>query len=364
MQVLHESPVLQSQTRTGKAKFWRAAVLTNGVDVFYQKAWWQEGSKIQTSTPVQVEGKNIGRSNETTPEDQAVAEFNSIVQKQRDKGYSEDGSSDHIPTKPMLANKYRERAHKVVWPCFAQTKLDGFRMLKEGDGKAAWTRGGKPHVMECVQHLMWDTGNVMVDGELILPHMPPLQETARAAKKYRPGVSDKLIYAVYDVVEPDMPFAERYELLEKVMKNSPPNVRLVLTVEIANEEELRQRHGEFVQSGYEGAIVRSGQDGYNVGHRSNSLLKFKDFKDAEFKIIGAKDGKGSFKGKVIFICETHDGLNEFDCVPEGPMSYRAELYEDRADYIGRYLTVRYAYLSEENKPIFPIGIDFRNEGEF
>ena len=364
MNVIKESPVLQSQTRTGKAKFWQACAFTNDEGVFYQKRWWQEGSKVQSTTPVRVEGKNIGRSNETLPIDQVISQLDSIVKKQRDKGYSEDGSNDHIPTKPMLANKYKGKEHKVTFPCFVQTKLDGFRMLKEGDGKVAYTRGGKEHVQECVSHLMWDTGNVMVDGELILPDNVPLQQTARAAKKFRSDVSPTLIYAVYDVVEPNLPFEERHALLTKLVEDAPANVVLVETVRVENEQELFEAHARFTAQGYEGTMVRSGTDGYNVGHRSNSLLKLKDFLDAEFKIIGAKDGKGSFEGKIIFVCETHDGLNEFDCVPEGNMEYRADLYKNRADHIGKMLTVRYQSLSERNKPQFPIGVDFREDGEF
>ena len=364
MNVIKEGPILQSLTRTGKAKFWQACAFTNDEGVFYQKRWWQEGSKVQSTTPVRIEGKNIGRSNATTPEEQVISQLDSLVQKQRDKGYSEDGSNDHIPTKPMLANKYKGKEHKVTFPCFVQTKLDGFRMLKEGDGKVAYTRGGKEHVQECVSHLMWDTGNVMIDGELILPDNVPLQQTARAAKKFRADVSPTLIYAVYDVVEPNLPFEERHALLTKLVEDAPANVVLVETVRVENEQELFEAHARFTAQGYEGTMVRSGTDGYNVGHRSNSLLKLKDFLDAEFKIIGAKDGKGSFEGKIIFVCETHDGLNEFDCVPEGNMEYRADLYKNRADHIGKMLTVRYQSLSERNKPQFPIGVDFREDGEF
>ena len=147
--LIKESPTLQSKTRTGKVKYWKLVALKDDFgDHFYKKVWWQEGAKVQETTPVQVKGKNIGRANETTDEEQLLSEFDSLVTRQRDRGYSEDGSDDHIPTKPMLANKYHERKHKIVWPCYAQPKLNGYRMLKEPDGKNAWTRWGKAHVME------------------------------------------------------------------------------------------------------------------------------------------------------------------------------------------------------------------------
>ena len=372
MKEIKESPVLQSQTRTGKAKFWKLVAFEElspdndpGTKLyFYKKVWWQEGAKVQETTPVQVKGKNIGRANETTDKEQLLSEFDSLVKRQRDRGYSEDGSADHIPTKPMLANKYHERKHKVVWPCYAQPKLNGYRMLKEADGKEAWTRGGKPHVMECVKHLMWESPGTMTDGELLLPDMPKLQVTARAAKKFRDdGSSESLIYMVYDIVESFMPFSVRYAHLQRWAAAFPENVRLVETVIVNNEEELFAAHARFVEQGYEGTIIRSGDDGYNVGHRSNSLLKLKDFDDAEFRIVDVVEGKGSFKGKAIFVCETEAGYR-FNVTPEGSHEYKAELWDTREDHPGKWLTVRYQDLSEDGAPQFPVGVVIREEGEF
>ena len=106
MKTIKESPTLQSVAKTGKAKYWKCVAFEDKGSHFYKKVWWQEGSKVQESTPVEVKGKNVGRANETSDERQAILEFESLVQRQRDKGYSEDGSADHIPVKPILAHKY------------------------------------------------------------------------------------------------------------------------------------------------------------------------------------------------------------------------------------------------------------------
>jgi len=368
---IKESPVLQSLTRTGKVKYWKLVALEEEQDnnnplirlYFYKKVWWQEGSKVQETTPVQVTGKNVGRANETTDKEQLLSEFDSLVKRQRDRGYSEDGSSDHIPTKPMLANKYHERKHKIVWPCYVQPKLNGYRMLKEGDGENAWTRGGKPHVVECVEHLLWETGGIMTDGELILPDMPLLQVTAAAAKKFRPDVSNTLMYMVYDIVEEKTSFGIRWGALLDLEHSFPKQVKLVETRLVNNEEELLIWHEHFIARGYEGTIIRSGDDGYNVGHRSNSLLKLKDFQDSEFRIVGVVEGKGSFKGKAIFVCETEGGY-EFNVTPEGTHEHKAELWDTREDHPGKWLTVRYQDLSKDGAPQFPVGVVIREEGEF
>ncbi len=372
MRTIVESPILQSTAKSGKAKYWQAVVFTDGEgNFYYKKIWWQEGSKKQESTPVHVNGKNAGRSNATDDEAQARFEFDSIVKKQRDKGYSEDGSADHIPTKPMLANKYKDKKKHVVYPCYVQPKLDGFRMLKEGDGAEAWTRGGKAHVQQCVEHLMWDSEGHMVDGELILPpfvvdgkqKFHPLQHTAAAAKKFNPDTSPTLLYCVYDIVAPDKSFSERSELLAQLAMDASDQVVVVETILVNNEDEMLAAHSHFVSEGYEGTIIRSGEGGYEIGHRSNTLLKLKDFFDGEFRIVGAKEGKGSFEGKCCFICVTDEG-KEFSVNPEGTMEHRAHLWETREEHMGKWLTVKYYSVTDDGKPSHATGIDFREQGEF
>lgn len=362
MKIIQESPVLQSTAKTGKKKFWKLIAAEHNGEFTYIKEWWQDGSVVQQSTPVIVKGKSVGRSNETSDREQLLAEFDSIVQKQRDKGYSESGSAAHVPTKPMLANKYKDKQHKLNWPVFVQPKLDGFRMLKSGDGKTAWTRGGKEHVHACVKHLLWNTGKYTVDGELILPGNEKLQLTAQAAKAYKPGISEQLEYWVYDVVIPDMPYSQRLVILKGLLKNAPEKVKLVATVQVKNEQEMFEQHARFVSKGFEGTIVRTDATGYEVGHRSDSLLKYKDFQDDEFKVVAVKEGKGSFTGKAILTCDNKHG-GTFDVTPEGTMEYRAELWQNRKKLVGQYLTVRFQTLSEDYNPIFPIGVDFREKGE-
>jgi len=43
------------------------------------------------------------------------------------------------------------------------------------------------------------------------------------------------------------------------------------------------------------------------------------------------------------------------------MEHRKEQWENRDNYIGKLLKIRYQTLSEAGVPIFPVGIDFREE---
>jgi len=126
----------------------------------------------------------------------------------------------------MLANKYKDKKDKIDWDAgvFMQPKYNGMRMLY--DGKKAWSRGGKLMIPDVIKHLQIDTKGHILDGELILPDMPVLQETMKAAKKYREGVSDKLIYVVYDIIDADMPFEDRQEVYTNVV-NSGNNLSVI-----------------------------------------------------------------------------------------------------------------------------------------
>lgn len=362
MKFIRECSPLQQVTKTGKKKYWKITVFeTDGV-YYYQKTWWQEGSKVQTSTPVEVEGKNIGRSNETTPHDQALSEADSLIQQQRDKkGYRYEGEEYTGPTLPMTANTFKKKAHKITYPCFVQPKLDGHRMIMSGDH--ATTRGGKNHVQECIEHLLWDT-EYEIDGEIMLPDNLILQASSSAIKKFRPELSPQLMFMAYDVVMEGEGFAGRSEWLKHESRNFPPNVKFVQTELVHNEEEVQEWHDHWVALGYEGCMVRNMDGQYLVGKRSNDLLKVKMFQDAEFEIVRIDEGKGSFKGKAIIVCVTEKG-DEFACVPEGTAEYRTQLYDDREKHIGKMFTVRFQTYSSDGIPTGnTVGVDFRDKGEF
>jgi ATP-dependent DNA ligase len=368
MKITKSSPVLQSVARKGNAKYWQCYTVTDDGRWFTQTSWWQELaggglSTTQFATPYECKPKNIGKKNEMSAEAQALSEFNSIVKKQIDKGYHEFGKVTEILPLPMLAQKFKERKHKLTYPVYVQPKYNGMRMLY--DGTKAWSRGGKLIIPEVIQHLRFNTTKQTVDGELILQGNPKLQVTMKAAKKYRPGISEKLLYTVYDVVLEDRPFSRRLEWLQDIFwtKGLPENVVLTPTYTAQDETEVMNYHRQFVKEGYEGIIIRNNDEGYCIGQRSNQLQKYKDMQDAEFLIVGIREGEGSYKGCAVFQCENKDG-KLFECNPEGTLEYKQELYKDRINLLGKYLTIRFQEYSSDFVPLFPVGVEVRTIEDF
>jgi hypothetical protein len=364
MKTILTSSIYISKTRKGNEKLWRAHVVQDEERYFTQTEYWQKNQVGDDtvhvfSDPYEAKPKNVGKANETTARAQAYSEWDSIIQKQVDKGYAEEGKVSEVLPLPMLAQKFTERKHTLTWPVYVQPKYNGMRMLY--DGKKAWSRGGKLMIPEVIQHLQFDTKGCIVDGELILPGNQLLQETMKAAKKYRPGVSDKLTYVVYDVVDSKIFSHRYYEIV--VCLDKPLQVLLAPTYVALNEEEIIKFHKQFVQQGYEGIIVRNNNEGYCIGQRSNQLQKYKTFVDAEFRIVNVLEGEGSYKGCARFECDNGEGRTFF-CNPEGTLEYKKELWFKRESLLNKWLTIRYQELSKENVPLFPVGVMVRQDQDF
>ena len=87
-----------------------------------------------------AKAKNIGKANETTPEEQAVKEAQAKITDKLSREYfntieeaeAKGGSEVMLP---MLAKDYKKESKKVVYPCYVQPKLDGMRCIDKLDGK-------------------------------------------------------------------------------------------------------------------------------------------------------------------------------------------------------------------------------------
>jgi ATP-dependent DNA ligase len=120
-------------------------------------------------------------------------------------------------------------------------------------------------------------------------------------------------------------------------------------------------YGEFMQEGYEGAMLRLGHGRYLWGYRSSELLKVKEFQDDEFVVIDARDGKGKMEGGVIWKCKCGD--QTFECTMKATIEERREMYANRRKYIGKKLTVRFFDRTDDGLPRFPVGIVFREKAD-
>lgn len=380
--LLKEFPKLYKKTSTGAIQEWQVSVMTINDDPIIVNNYGQVDGKIQESIEKVLEGKNIGKANETSALQQAEAQAQSRWEKQKKKGYVESiedaqaGVVDDLIEGgifPILAHKFSEQEKKIKYPALAQPKLDGHRCTSQyGDGTVTmWSRTRKPiltipHIVSCLENCgLADR----FDGELYNhDYRENFEELTSLITPDEPKEGHEIIqYHVYDLALPNLTNYERYLILEtwrKVFENSP--VHIVETRIVNNKEELMQAYEDFMEQGYEGAIVRN-MDGKYVNKRSYDLQKIKIFDDDEFRIVDIKVGnKGSMAGKAVFICERTredqllpEGVT-FDCKLKGDMGKLKEYADDPSLVIGKIVTVQYqGYTKKNMKPRFPVALRFR-----
>lgn len=377
MKIIKKTETLQATAKTGKIKFWLEQVVTDGKDFYTQSEYWQtdkdgKESKHTLSVPYIVKPTNVGRANERNAKEQALFQIESDFKKQIDKGYDLIGKKNtKRKVLPMLANKYLEKKHKVQFPVYAQFKYNGVRNLYETN-EGAWSRKAKLFIPECVKHLKFDTNGIIVDGELMIPHSQnTFEESMAAVKKFRvkdeidkktnelKPASNKLWYFIYDCVLEGKTFKERYEHLKKLSKNFPKQVKLAETVILNNEDEVEKFLKSAIKAGYEGAIIRDMNGMYEVGHRSNTLLKYKLFMDEEFKIIDVIEGEGNRKGSAIFVLITKEGKT-FHVNPNGNEKVRKQYFKDRKKLIGKLATVSFQAWTDDKIPYIAKNVVIRD----
>jgi DNA ligase-1 len=377
----------------------------------------QLDGKLQLTIREYTEGKNIGRKNETTPLQQCIAETKrkwtdkhekeSYQETIQDEASASASAPDQQPpphqhTKkyfPMLAHTFEPatttaKKNNIVFPCFVQPKLDGLRCIMYRDPVTTelhcQSRTGAyfdtmDHIKTSLASVFAKHPAVVFDGELYTTEIP-FEELAGLIKKKKLTPSDKdrlraIEYHIYDIVDETKPFEERHAMLRKIFAQNaasrmasphvtstsastsdhlPQFIRLVPTTEAKTPAIFKALFSEFIDSGYEGIMLRNKKGMYRCNYRSHDLQKYKEFLEDEFLIVGFTQGDGRDKGTIIWICVTKEG-KEFSVRPRGTMEHRRKLFQTGEKYVGKKLTIIYQELTEEGKPRFPVGKDVRNK---
>lgn len=320
---------------------------------------------VGTDNPVEhrktCKSKNIGKSNETKSREQAIFEMESKIREKLTEGYFytiKECETEEVIL-PMLAKSFDDEKHKIDWNnCFIQPKLDGMRCLahiKSNGNVTLISRDGK--IITNMEHIMNDLStigeDIILDGELYA-HGLTFQENMKLIKKWRTNTSELIKFHVYDILN-DLPFKDRK--IREFIKDLN-TCQEVSTYEIINKEKLDYFHAINISEGYEGSIIRWGNEGYKKNGRSSNLLKFKDFKDMDLEIfqITSNDANPlhgtphfNLKGKA------------FKAGVKMSHEDREDLLTNKDKYIGKIANIRYFELTDEGIPRFPVMIGIHSD---
>tara|TARA_B110000495_G_C23040036_1_gene623166 strand:- start:1709 stop:2893 length:1185 start_codon:yes stop_codon:yes gene_type:complete len=363
---------------------------------FYAIKGLVEGKKTQDKSTL-CTSKNVGRSNETTPQAQAGLEAQAKWQKKLDSGYAETHKGAEVKKffEPMLALNYDDRKGEVQYPLYSQPKLDGIRcIVRMEDGKLiARSRKGKvidavPHILSSLKGLFAKHPNTILDGELynhelkenfnkitsLVRKQKPIRgknDTDASLAKKEKVFAERLEearttiqYWIYDtpqinILDSHAKFSLRLEELNAIF---PQNDSLVLvsTSMVHSEKGLNEMYEVYLNDGYEGQMIRT-NSAYDENKRSKTLLKRKDFQDAEYKVIDIEEGNGNRRGTCKhLVCYCPTTQKTFNSNVKGSFEYLKEVLDNKEQYIGKEATIKFFQLTPDGIPRFPFAIAFRD----
>jgi len=293
-------------------------------------------------------------------EEQIKLRVEARARKKRDAGFKESREElgEFVTNQlglpaPMLAHPLKRVKGLLFDKWYAQPKLDGHRCMISRQG--AYSRQGKiiDTIPEIIDDLHVPEG-VIFDGELYY-HGAPLQTIASWAKR-RQIKTLRLEYHIYDVVNENMSFEDRFKFIQD-------NVTVTDKIKIVNTHKLRTGTDPhklcrmYREQGYEGAIIRLGSSKYSIGKRSPHLIKIKLREDDEFKCIDIEPSK---EGWGILILEARNG-NAFKTSAPGNHMEKRHVLDNKEDYIGKLVTCEYAELTNDGIPFHCVAIRWRDD---
>ncbi len=355
--------LLYSLTSKGQTQTWQ--IFVDG-KTFYTKEGIKDGT-ISVSKPTICEGKNEGKANETTGEQQALKEAASKHKKKLDEGYCENEADIGIAKffEPMLAHKWPDYKDETKYPVFSQPKLDGMRCIVNKAGM--WSRKGKPvvsapHIRKLLQPLFDANPDLVFDGELYnhdLKHN--FNKLISLAKKTKPTAEDLvasekgLEYWVYDYINPVGNGAFNHRFADglaavKSLRLKCGKIRWVYTNLVQNEAKLDELFEKYIDHGFEGQMIRTDTDYENK--RTKALLKRKDFIDEEYELTDLEEGDGNRVGLATTAYFKMKDGKTFKAGVIGGNAYTADLLKNKKKVIGKMATVCYFNLTPDGVPRF------------
>ncbi len=360
-------PKLFKRTATGAVQMWWQEIVGGNAHRVHSGQW---GGEIVKSTPTVCVGKNVGRSNETTAEEQCVLEVEANYRAKIKAGYCEDlesaKSSDRF--QPMLAKHYTDYLDKAgamihARRAYSQPKLDGIRGIATEYSMMSRKNTpivAVPHILEALEIAFNAIPELKLDGELynhdmradfnsIVSLVRKTSLTDEDLERSRAGMQ----YWIYDSPMND---SESFEsrvsrIADVVAMCDSPYIRLVPTVRVEDHQHLDTLYAAWLEEGYEGQMIRL--EAPYEQKRSSNLLKRKETQDREYKVLEILEGIGNRSGMAgVVVIDLGNGET---CKPNavGSREYLTNLLQNKHKFIGKQATVEFFGYTPDGSLRFP-----------
>lgn len=255
-----------------------------------------------------------------------------------------------VPHQPMLASVYRGEAS--VSEYWVSEKLDGVR--GHWDGTRLWTRSG--YVIAAPTWFTETWPGTPMDGELWIDRGRFDEVSAIVRRTAAPDEAWRSVrFMVFDLPSHGGEFAERVRAMNALSGQAHHNLQPVRQFKVSGAEELDRRLAAVVAAGGEGLMLHHQAALYRSG-RSDDLLKYKQYDDAEAWVVGYTRGKGKYAGKIGALIVEDDAGRRFRLG-----SGLSDAERDMPPALGSWVTYRYNGLTSTGLPRFARYMRIRHE---
>lgn len=236
----------------------------------------------------------------------------------------------------------------------ASEKLDGVRAY--WDGENLLSRQGKK--LNAPQSFTKNFPKFALDGELYAKELKFEEIQASVMDKLPDEKAwGRLKFHIFDVPEASGGLLDRLEVLAKFLKNEPnDNLTIIKQIKMRDNAQFLKFTKDIIAKGGEGAVVREPNAAYDRG-RSQNVLKYKKFNDAECVVVAHKVGQGKFSGLLgSVVCENLSNKKRFKIGSGFSDKERAN-----PPKIGSVITYKYQNLTAKGLPRFPVFLRVRED---
>lgn len=351
---------LYKTTKTGAIQQWSIEV---SGDIF-TCTYGQLNGKM-TSQTTSCEPKNVGKANETTPEQQAKLEAAALVTKKKKAGYSTDKSAPVTVRLPQKVKSYQDQIKNVSFPCFSTPKLNGVNAtywLLPNNELRLTSRGGEdypaiPHLEPYVIELMNHLGTTALNGELYI-HGEHLQDIQSAVKKPK-ELSKRLEFNIFEFPLMRCSYSVKNLIMQDLLtdlnnffEDDSNLVSLLTGVQCHSHDDIESHYNQCMDSNLEGTVIYNTVANYQFNTRSSDVFKYKKVKSKEFLIASFELDKNKLP---VFIMNIGDQF--FKAKPKGTKEYWSSI--DPNEFVSLWATIEFETYSKAGIPLKPIFISTR-----
>ena len=287
--------------------------------------------------------------------------------------------------KPLLACEVP--LEQVRFPVYVSTKLDGIRCVIING--VAYSRSLKPIRNKFIQSIIGNEKYNGFDGELVVGNIydkDVFQKTTSGVMSER-GEPNFVFYVFDDFTHPNLPYSERADIMRYKVDTLTDHIKFLGQKLIHNIDGINSCLEKEQSLGGEGLILRNTDGEYKFGRstpKQQLSIKVKFFEQDEFEVLGFEErytntneatvnelgytSRSSHKDNLLPTNTLGSlvlkyGDTTFKCGTGFDDALRKEIWNNKDEYLGKLVSIRYMSVGSKDLPRVPSFIGWRDKDD-